>query len=210
VQNGLRDGNASWAPALAVALMIAGVVLLLYGVVYALTWFELQNPFIDVTGPLALGIGTLSMAYGAWLRGQVRPGPSRRLPIWQRAFASGMLMAIVGLSLFWAVGNYATVRGMQDARLIEAGYLQNPSVEVYSEEDLALEPDVVATRLEGNDSQYSYRYSCLHLLDHVNGVWFLLPDSWINTGRLIMLRDDAGLRFELVYPDDAVTCPSGL
>jgi hypothetical protein len=208
VQGSLRDGEWAGAPMTARLLMWIGIGLLLYGALYAWRLFELQNALIDITGPLALGLGALMLAYGGWLREQVRPEPTRRLPIWQRAFAAGMLMAIAALSLFWAVGNYATVRGIQDARLIEAGYQQFPSVEVYAAKDLGLTPDASVVHLAGVDSQYTYRYGCMYLLDHVAGVWYLLPDDWIDTGRLIMLRDDAALRFELVYPDDAVACPT--
>ena len=207
VQRALREGNAGWAPAVARGLIVLGVALLCYGVLYALRLFEVQNAFMDVTGPLALGMGALLIAYGGWLRSQVKRGPGAVLPTWQRAFAAGMLMSIAALSLFWGVGNYAQVRGVQDARLIEASYRTLPAVVVHSAKDLGLEPDAAVHPSTSGDARYEYTYTCLRLLDHVDGTWYLLPENWAFNRRLIMLDEDPDTRFELTGAPEALPCP---
>jgi hypothetical protein len=207
VQRALREGNADWARPVSTALIGLGIALLGYGVLYALRLFEVQNAFMDVTGPLSIGIGALLIAYGGWLRSQSRRGTGTALPTWQRAFAAGMLMSFAALSLFWAVGNYAQVRGVQDARLIEASYRLMPSVVVYSAKDLGLQPDAAMQHLTGGDPRYSYQYTCLRLLDHVDGMWYLLPEDWALNHRLIMLGDDPDVRFELTGVEASPPCP---
>jgi hypothetical protein len=208
VQRALRGGNARWAGPAAWALIGLGAIVLCYGIGYALWFFEAQKAFVDVTGPLALGVGALLISYGGWLRSQARRGPGAGLPTWQRAFAAGMLMSIAALSLFWAVGNYAQVRGRQDAELLIAGYPDVlPAAVVYSARDLGLQPDAAVQTLTNGDTRYNFRYSCLRLLDHVAGTWYLLPENWEYSNRLIMLGDDTDLRFELIGGVQTETCP---
>jgi hypothetical protein len=45
------------------------------------------------------------------------------------------------------------------------------------------------------------------LLNHVAGIWYLIPDDWYYSRRLIMLRDDADLRFELESAEEEKPCP---
>lgn len=207
-QRALRGGNARWAAPVAWALIGLGAVLLCYGIAYALWLFETSSAFVRVTGPLALGTGALLVAYGGWLRSQVRRGPGPVLPTWQRAFAAGMLMSIAALSLFWAVGNYGQVRGAQDAQLIVDHYREVlPAVVVYAARDLGLEPDAAMQALTNGDTRYNFRYSCLRLLDHVAGTWYLLPENWDQNYRLIMLGDDPDLRFELTSAPESEPCP---
>jgi hypothetical protein len=118
-----------------------------------------------------------------------------------------MLMSIAALSLFWAVGNYAQVRGVQDARLIEASYRTLPAVVVYSANDLGLQPDAAVDVLTVGHTRYGYQYTCLRLLDHVGGTWYLLPENWAFNHRLIMLQDDADVRFELTGAEPTEPCP---
>jgi hypothetical protein len=207
VQRALREGNALWARPVAWVLIGLGIALLCYGVLYALRLFEVQNSVMDVTGPLSLGVGALLIAYGGWLRSQSTRGTDATLPTWQRAFAAGMLMCIAALSLFWAVGNYAQVRGVQDARLIEASYRLLPAVVVYSARDLGLQPDAAVHPLTAGDTRYGYQYTCLRLLDHVQGTWYLLPENWAFNHRLIMLGDDPDVRFELTGAAETAPCP---
>ncbi len=208
VQRALRAGTADWAETAARVLIVVGVALLVYGVLYAVVLFEVENAFMDITGPLALGVGALLLAYGGWLRSQARRGPGAVLPTWQRAFAAGMLMGIAALSLFWGVGNYAEVRGVQDARIIEDSYRTLlPSVVVYAQKDLGLDPDALVSQATDGVGQYTLRYSCLRLLDHVAGTWYLLPENWAYNHRLIMLGEDDGLRFELTGQPEDVPCP---
>lgn len=221
VQRALRAGNADWAEPAALVLIVLGIGLLVYGALFALVLYEAQaslreptgqvSPGVGallITGPLSLGVGALLVTYGTWLRAASRRGPGGiPVPTWQRAFAAGMLMCLCALSLFWAVGNYAQVRGVQDAQLIEAGYRQFPAVIVYAAKDLGLEPDAAVQPSTVDNARYRFQYSCLRLLDHVDGTWYLLPENWAFNHRLIMLDDDPDLRFELTGVAGEAPCP---
>ena len=184
-------------------LAATGLLLVGYGLLYSLVLFRVQNRVLDVTGPLALGLGVLLAGYGAWLRRRASGRTSRGVLAsdqapWLAPTAAGLLLAFSALSLFWAVGNYARWRGLDFAQAVVASYQLRPGVVVYSPQRLGLAGDgVLEQELPGDDLAYRYRYSGLRLLDRVSGTYFLLPESWDEAPRLILLPDDAGLRVEL-------------
>ena len=197
VKRAIRTGPPPWLRGAGTAVLTVGLLLVGYGVFYRAVGYRPGNEVLDITGPLALGVGPLVAAYGGWMRAQATPAATPPVPSWERAVAAGLLLALFVLSLFWAVGNYAGIRGLQAAQLIAGGYRTLPHVVVYSAKDLALQPDVLTTRVGGETAAYQYRSSGLHLLDHVGGTWFLMPENWDATHRLIMLHDASDLRFEL-------------
>lgn len=197
VQSALRSGTPPWLRRAGNVVLGFGVLVLAYGVVYRAVGYQAGNDVLDITGPLALGVGPLLIAYGAWLRARSSPTAAPPTPSWERAVAAGLLLAILALSLFWAVGNYAGIRGLQAAQLISDGYRTLPHVVVFSAKDLAFGPDVITTKVGGEGAAYQFRASGLHLLDHVGGTWFLMPENWDVTHRLIMINDSDALRFEL-------------
>ena len=210
VRRALVSTRRGWVRPTGLALIAVGAALLLFCAVYYRSLYSWTKPWLDVSGPLALGAGALLIVYGSWLRSQADGGAAPGQPRWQRTLGAGMVMGIVALSLFWAFGNYAQVRGAQDELLIEdqVTHAALPSVVVYSERDLSLEPDVIVQRTPGIDAQFRYQYTCLFLLDHVAGSWYLVPQDFAENGRMIILREDPSLRFELILPDDTVQCPT--
>ena len=82
-----------------------------------------------------------------------------------------------------------------------------PAVVVYSAKDLGLQPDASVSPITEGDPRYEYRYTCLRLLDHVQGTWYLLPENWAFNHRLIMLGDDPDVRFELTGAEEDTPCP---
>jgi hypothetical protein len=197
LKHAIRTGPPGWLRRAGTVVLIGGLLLIAYGLAYRAVGYRPGNDVLDITGPLALGVGPLLAAYGAWMRAQAVQGAALAIPGWERAVAAGLLLAILALSLFWAVGNYAGIRGLQAAQLIAAGYRTLPHVVIYSAKELSLAPDVVTTRVGGDTAAYQYRSSGLHLLDHVAGTWFLMPENWDSTHRLIMINDASDLRFEL-------------
>ena len=197
LQRSIRSGPPGWLRRAGTVVLLAGLLLVGLGLLYRAVGYRAGNDVLDIAGPLALGTGPLLIAYGAWMRAQASPGTSPAVPTWERAVAAGLLLAMVALSLFWAVGNYAGIRGLQAAELVAGNYRALPHVVVYSAKDLALQPDVVTIRVGGQGAAYQYRSSGLHLLDHVSGTWFLMPENWDTTHRLVMLQDSDDLRFEL-------------
>ncbi|MGB8020103.1 MAG: hypothetical protein WCF04_02625 [Candidatus Nanopelagicales bacterium] len=200
-----RGGAGGGDPVLrrvGVALLAVGVAVLGFGLLYSADLLG-RSRFLDLAGPLALGVGTLLAAYGGWLRGRAGgaadAGPFGQVPAaaWAKPVAAGFLLSVTALSLFWAVGNYALYRGQDLAIRVADGYRARPGVVVYSTDSLALE-GVSQTRLDGVEGRdYTYRYSDMRLLDRVAGTYFLLPDDWDRAPRLILIKDAGGVRIEL-------------
>ena len=161
-------------------LLGIGIAILVYGLAYSAGLLG-RNRFVDLTGPLALGLGVVLGAYGGWFRSRARgvagAGAWGQVPSapWVAPTAAGLLLCLVALSLFWAVGNYAFWRGLDLAHVVAETYLDRPGVVVHSPNRLALEG--VKETLVGDPGQeaIAYRYSGLRLLDHVANTYFLMP-----------------------------------
>ena len=211
VQSSLAGGAGRWAVVTGWVLAGVGGALLLFGLVYAAGWLNRSSRpealFPDVAGPLAIGLGAVLLAYGGWLRAQKRSRSAQPVPWWQRVAASGAVAAIIALTLFWAVGNFARVRGDELAAYVQDTYRTYPGVAVFAAKDLGLQEDARLTSDVRPDVQYPYRYDCLRLLDHVGGVWYLLPEDWDINHKLIMLTDDSGMRVETSFQEPDDTCP---
>lgn len=137
--------------------------------------------------PLSVGGGILLSCYVIHVRGRWRWD-------WQKV----RLFAVVAgvLSLFWAALNYAHVDGQRLAEEFVAPAA--PAVTVYSQERMHISaPGVREEPLEGDKSRYRYRYVGLRLLENTGGKYFLVSDEWTRSdGVVVVLRDDAGTRFE--------------
>ena len=177
-------------------LMVVGFAIVLFGGLYAAGRLG-RGRLRDLLGPLALGAGVLISAYGGWLRSHAREAtrPGSPGPAWTGPVAAGLLLSIAALSMFWAVGNYATWRGQDLAITIAETYRTRPMVVIYSAQSLALE-GVQQAALSEPDAAYKWRYSGLRLLDRVGTTYFLMPEDWASHPRLILLTETAGMRFE--------------
>ena len=185
-------------------LLVIGLALLAYGLSYSVDLLG-RSRFVDLTGPLALGAGVVLGAYGSWLRSRARgvhrPGPWGQVPSapWAAPVAAGLILCLVALSLFWAVGNYALWRGQDLAQVVAETYLDRPGVVVYAPHRLALQ-GVTETRT-GRSWATRVRLSVQrhaaagpggeHLLRHAGRLG--------ESPRLILLKDSADIRIELTY-----------
>ncbi len=183
-------------------LLGAGLLAVAYGLLYSLGALG-RSRLLDITGPLALGVGVLLGAYGGWLRrrarGDLRAGAWGQDPPapWAAPLAAGLLLCFVALSLFWAVGNFALWRGQDLAAVVASSYRTRPSVVVYSPVRLALEGITEVMLQEPGEGAFAYRYSGMRLLDHASGTYFLMPEDWSSGHRLILLKDSEDIRVEL-------------
>ncbi len=185
-------------------LLGLGLMILVYGLLYSSGALG-RSRFVDLTGPLAIGLGVVLGAYGGWLRGHARGAPrtgaSGQAPTapWIGPLAAGLLLCVVALSLFWAVGNYALWRGQDLARSVANSYLARPGVVVYAPQRLALEGVTETPLGDPGQEPYAYRYSGMRLLDRVADTYFLMPIDWAATHRLILLKDTHDIQIELTY-----------
>lgn len=185
-------------------LLVIGLALLAYGLSYSVDLLG-RSRFVDLTGPLALGAGVVLGAYGSWLRGRARgvhrPGPGGQVPSppWAAPVAAGLILCLVALSLFWAVGNYALWRGQDLAHVVADTYLNRPGVVVYAPHRLALEGVNETPLGDPGQPAFAYRYSGMRLLDRVADTYFVMPVDWATSPRLILLKDSADIRIELTY-----------
>ena len=184
-------------------LLGVGIALLAYGVAYSAGLVG-RSRFVDLTGPLALGLGVALGAYGGWLRsrarGVARAGAWGQVPSgpWVAPTAAGLLLCAMALSLFWAVGNYASWRGLDLAKTVSENYLDGPGVVVHASKRLGL--GVIETPVgDPGKEAFAYRYSGMRLLDRVADTYFLMPLDWATTHRLIVLKDSEEIQVELTY-----------
>ncbi|MFA9443755.1 hypothetical protein [Egicoccus sp. AB-alg6-2] len=170
--------------------------------------------------PLSFGGGVLLSAYAIDLRASLADVPHRvERSTGQSELAKTLVGIIVVLSLFWAVTNYATFRGVRLAVELMEGVDELPSVVVYSPARLAIDaPGVSEQRVapEDGDAEIAapdtdgdaptqpapaglYRYDGLRLLDRIGERVFLLSDGFERRhGVVVALPDDGSVRFEFV------------
>ena len=105
---------------------------------------------------------------------------------------------LILLALFWAVGDYAAVRGSALSKGLEEDLAERPTVEVFSSQRLNIAAsEVTETILDQQDPAYRFQHSGLKLLLHAGGKYFLLPSTWSHKhGTTVVLPDNDGLRFE--------------
>jgi hypothetical protein len=151
--------------------------------------------------PLSLGIGVGLMAYAVSMQHKLsgRPGQDpEHSPSWMPSVSATVVVLILVVTLFAAVGDWADTVGTQRARQLVRRIGTLPSVVVYSPQRLQL--DATGVRVEtlaGADSAYRFRYSGLKLLIRSGGKYFLIPARWtIADGVVIPLPDRNELRFE--------------
>jgi hypothetical protein len=189
--NGQSDRVLRWL----LRLLPAGLIVLplaawLAGFVWAATAF--------IAFPLCLVAGLLLVLYAFHLR-QMLPG-AMALPAGREALLRAFTAIIVGIGLFWAATNYATVEGTELAESFLADVMKLPGVVVYSPERLHINaPGVNEERLAPEQSRYRYRYLGLRLLEHTGGRYFLISEGWSpRYGVVVMLADDDPVRLEFV------------
>jgi hypothetical protein len=204
------------------ALDRAALVLIFAWLLVPLTVYGLGQlwPRVGLLGfPLSFGVGILLAAYALDLRRSIADQPDRAQGSHGRhvEIAKTLVGIIVVLSLFWAVTNYATFRGVSLAIDQIDGIDKLPGVVVYSPTRLAIDaPGVTERPLEPEDAvkvatsgaaagdeqpglvvASLYRYDGLRLLDRIGDRLFLISDGFSRRyGVVVVLPDDGSLRFE--------------
>lgn len=113
-----------------------------------------------------------------------------------------LILCLVTLLLFWGTSDFAQALGRGLAVNYEEQSALLPTAVVYSTERLAISAPNVSEESSGTAERPSYRYSGLRLLVVSGGRIFLLNDGWtIRSGKVVVLRDEAGLRVEYGNPE---------
>jgi len=175
----LHEGTRRWFSSprrwpdpgvLGAVLGLAGLVLLAVALV-GVFWSSLAGSG-PIRTPVTFALGIPIVAYAVLVASSRRASGLKPIPRWPL----GVVVGLVVVFLFWAVGNFADARGRKLAERTAANLNGLPTVTVYSPRRLHLEGNGIAeTRLAGADSAYRYRYTGLKLLARAASNYFLLP-----------------------------------
>jgi hypothetical protein len=146
--------------------------------------------------PALLGIGVIVTVYATRVLRHAGARRNTRPELWERyaGWAAGLLALLM---LFWAFSLYAAALGTGRAMQLQTALDGQPSVTVYSAQDLSLGPPVVTTRIESPDAAYRYRYTGLKLVLKSGGKFFMLTSGWDQqTGLAVVLDEGPTVRFE--------------
>ena len=186
-------------------IAVAGAVLAVGGFVSAFTTTVLSEHL--VAAPLSLGAGVLLLTYSIHLRrlltvtehGVTARRPERGTgPGWAELVEWTVVLAFVGLSLFWAATDYSAAVGRSRAREFVAELPTYPNVVVYSEHSLSLGgPGIREVSCHNPDAAYRYRYDGLKLVVESSDQYLFLPTLWTpTTGVAILIPRTSSLRLE--------------
>ncbi|MGH2736268.1 MAG: hypothetical protein ACRDKZ_11860 [Actinomycetota bacterium] len=165
------------------AAFALGVIALFRGEVY-----------VEVVSPILLGLGTLLLGWTRHLRRVFGAGSKRSL------LESMAFWALITLSVFWAISDFARVSGRGAARFTGQNLQARPAVTVFSVEPLGLEGPGLISTVEPADARYRHGYSGLRLLLRTGGRYLLLPEDWEPGGTVFVIDEDPTLRFEFSLP----------
>jgi hypothetical protein len=151
-----------------------------------------------VAFPLCCATGLLLLIYSVHLR-QLLPD-AVPLVANRELLLRGFTAIVVGIGLFTAAANFATVEGITLADDFGRRLRSLPSIVVYSGEHLHITaPGVHEEPLPGDHSAYRFRTVGLRLLEHTNGKYFLVSDGWTRRyGVVTVVADDDPVRLEFV------------
>lgn len=190
-----RSKKVMWAIR---GLRIAGALLLAVGVYGAIWQLPVRPRALWTLTPAA---GILLIAFAARLaqrrahaRGRVPPVDMTR---------KVLVAAVVAMSLFWTVSDYATHLGKRRSAELADALERRPGVIVFSRDRLMLAgPGVHEKPIADPRSLYRYRYWGLRLLSRSGGRYFFLPADWTREeGDVFTLSDSEQLRFEFAAPE---------
>ena len=147
--------------------------------------------------PLCCAGGLLVFLYAFNLR-QSLPG-AVAMSAARESLLRACTAAIVGVALFTAAANYATVEGTQLADAFKRQLPALPRVVVYSAGALYIEAPGVQSEQLGDEAGEQVRYTGLRLLERTGGRHFLVSDGWTpQYGVVVVLDDDDNIRLEFV------------
>ncbi|AQA25050.1 putative membrane protein [Rhodococcus sp. MTM3W5.2] len=200
----VRAGAGSaWLALLAAG---AGLLLVLNGI-SDLFWDTWLNRGLTVA-PASIIVGVLLLWYAIYQRRQRLSGAGSARRSEAAAVAEwAVIFLVVGLSLFWAVDNYAAAVGRERAAIFASRLGSAPRVVVYSDKQIDLDPNgTTEIHCPAGDLAYPYRYVGLVLILKAGSNYALVPASWTeDTGTAVVLSADAtdALRLEFLMPGAA-------
>jgi hypothetical protein len=179
-------------------LALAGLVLAVGGISSIVATTVLSRHL--AAAPLSMAAGVLLLTYSVHLRRSLTAQNAERgaRPEWASVGEWGVVFVLVGLSLFWAVTDYAAAVGTRRARQTVAELPSSPSAVVYSEHSLSLHaPGVREIRCDDPKAAYQFRYDGLKLIQQSGDQYVFLPQAWTPTnGVAIIMPRSNSLRLE--------------
>ena len=152
--------------------------------------------------PYIMAGGVLLAAWGLSLRRRSRDDRGYTVTAVSRGTERTLVLCLVTLLLFWGTSDFAQALGRGLAVSYEEQSALLPTAVVYSTERLAISAPNVSEESSGTAEHPSYRYNGLRLLVGSGGRIFLLNEGWtIRSGKVVVLRDEPGLRVEYGNPE---------
>ena len=152
--------------------------------------------------PYIMAGGVLLAAWGLSLRRRSRDDGGYTVTAVSRGTERTLVLCLVTLLLFWGTSDFAQALGRGLAVSYEEQSALLPTAVVYSTERLAISAPNVSEESSGTAERPSYRYNGLRLLVVSGGRIFLLNEGWtIRSGKVVVLRDEPGLRVEYGNPE---------
>ncbi|MBA9002727.1 hypothetical protein [Thermomonospora cellulosilytica] len=156
--------------------------------------------------PLTLAAGVLLLTYAHHLRRRLRPTPvppAAAIAEWATVFV------LLGMTLFWAVTDYAAAVAVSRARWYAARLDTLPDAVLYSERGLNLTgPGVREIPCTRKDAAYRFRYEGLKLILRSGDQYLFLPKDWTRrNGTAFLLPRTPALRLEFTHPTSRPPAP---
>jgi hypothetical protein len=214
----VRARLATGAPPKILRSLVSGMAIVGLGLAVGGLWtvFVVEPTLLDpylygTASPICLTLGVLLLTYAVHLWRSLSTGDTTRgqaRPAWAAVAEWGGVFVLVGLSLFWAAGNYAIAVGTGRASEQVAGLARQSSTVVYSHQSLSLSaPGVREVRCRDPEAFYRFRYEGLKLILHSGDQYVFLPAAWSRTnGVAIVLPRSDSLRLEF-FPASVVAAP---
>jgi hypothetical protein len=152
-------------------------------------------PLRSFSIPFSITIALLCVLYGRALLKLVA-----RVEPWSSA-RKALVLALLIFVIFWDIERVARTFGEGYAALIVAEPQRLAAVTIYSAKSLEINaPGIMEQKLDGNNSEYHYRYKGLRLLQQSDGRYFLINERWDpQNGRVFVLRETNSLRMEFAF-----------
>ena len=152
--------------------------------------------------PYIMAGGVLLAAWGLSLWRRSAEASGRSLAALSRGSEKTLVFCLVTLLLFWGTSDFAQALGRGLAVSYEERSALLPTAVVYSKDRLAISAPNVREQSSGTAEHPVYQYSGLRLLVVSGGRIFLLNEGWtLRSGKVVVLRDDPGMRVEYGNPE---------
>lgn len=192
----VRNDRRRAARDIGIGFASVGAILLVLGGVGSRV--EHPSRFVSLGAPLAVTTSIVVLAYAAYLRQLVAASdndPQDQAASGLAAMLWGTVTVLLLLGSFWTVSHYAAIKGIDFAHSAVRRLPMQPSVTIYSERRLFLEPPVTEEALPGGEGTYRYKYAGLRLLFRADDRLFLRPSD-LSDHRNIVIAENESIRVE--------------